>query len=231
MNYQKFVLIYGVMVILSSCQTLYVPQHVISPMHEKKGDAEINVQGLFSISGSASYAFTDNFFAGVSANRYQDNDTGSISKLQMNGLCLDVGYYSNDKESKRRFELMGGLGIGNLTNFRTDYAITRVYLQPSIGFVQKKVESIVTLRLNGMYYSNNLPNNIPAKFNIQFIEPTYTFRGGGEKLKFHAQMGFSIPIKATNEPSSFAYFPMITSMGVSYKFNLAKKKIVPEITN
>lgn len=225
------VLIYGVMIILTSCQTLYVPQHVITPMHEKKGDLEINVQGLYSISGSVNYAFGDHFMGGLSTNVYSQSDTSSNEDFKMSGATIDLGYYTLDKESNKRFEVMGGFGGGDMTTRADNFKFTRVYVQPSIGFIQKKIESVISLRINGMFYEPAKTNiGSLGAFNARFIEPTYTFRGGGEQLKFHGQFGISLPIGG-NLPNNFAYVPFIASVGLSFKLNVLKNKTKPEIMN
>jgi len=82
-----------------------------------------------------------------------------------------------------------------------------------------------------MFYEPDKTNtgNLGA-FNARFIEPAYTFRGGGEKLKFHGQFGISLPIGG-NLPSDFAYVPFMASVGLSYKFNLLNNKTTPGVTN
>lgn len=219
------------LLIITSCQTLYVPQQVISPMHEKKGDLELNIQGLYALSGAVNYAFGNHFMAGLSTNIYNQSDTTSDNRFNMSGATIDVGYYTLDKESNKRFEVMGGFGGGEITT-RTDmFSFSRIYLQPSIGFIEKKIESIISLRVNAMIYEPAKTNTgNKGAFNARFIEPCYTFRGGGEKLKFHGQFGLSFPIGG-NLPNNFAYIPMITSVGLSYKFNVIKKKTEPEVTN
>jgi hypothetical protein len=216
---------------LSSCQTYYVPQHVVSPMHEKKGDLELNVQGLYSASGSANYAFSNHFMAGLSTNVYSQKDTLSNNNFTMKGATIDLGYYTIDKESNKRFEVMAGFGGGNILTQKDEYDFARVYLQPSIGFVKQKIESIVSLRINGMFYEPTPTNasNISA-FSVKFIEPAYTFRGGGTQLKFQGQFGFSLPI-SSNLPNDFAFVPFMASVGLSYKLYVLKDKFNPVISN
>lgn len=204
-----------------ACQMYYVPQHVITPMHEKKGDLELNVQGLYSISGSASYAFTDQFFAGLSVNRYADKDTHRVDNFVMSGTTMHLGYLYQTPDHRRRFELMGGAGLGSI---REDFSIpfTRIFIQPSYGFIDDNIESIVSLRVNNMIYGKDAnATGKQGNFNIGFIEPAYTFRGGSPYVKFQAQLGLSVPYTAMAVPDDFAYAPFFMSLGLSCKINTA----------
>ena len=220
----RSVFIIGAICIISSCQTLYVPQHTISPMHEKKGDMEINVQGLYSISGSLNYALGDHFMGGLSTNIYNQRDTSTDKTFKMSGATIDLGYFTSDNESNKRFEVMAGFGGGEISTRSDIFSFSRVYIQPSIGFIQKNIESAISLRINGMIYEPGVFNKRNNEaFNVQFIEPSFTFRGGGKKLKFQGQFGISLPIGG-NAPNNFAYVPFVASIGLSYKLNLSRNK-------
>lgn len=132
----------GVLILLlSSCSPVYVPNVINTPMMEQKGDGNISVNiGLSGIDGQLSYALTDNF--GIMANgNFGISGYMFCCPHQVHYLVeAGTGYFGKIKENGR-FEVFGGGGIGEIEveyDFSTfeSYSkvnLTRFFVQPSFG--------------------------------------------------------------------------------------------------
>ncbi|GEM_PF-2266089 len=210
------------------CELYYLPPHTQTPSHKEKGDIALNVQGLYTGSASASYAFSDHGFAGASFMGYAANNTDSFSNDFYRVLTVEGGYYDFDQESNLHLQISGGIGAGTVGDpsnaFEVDFS--RFYIQPSVGFISshRKIENHLALRLSHIEYQKQIAQNVDP-FSVQFVEPTYTFRGGSENIKLHMQLGLSVPLLNTsNTPPEFAYDPFIFGLGIQANLNVFQKK-------
>lgn len=211
----------------AGCELYYLPPHIQTPAHTKKGDIALNVQGLYTGSASASYAFSDHGFLGASYMGYSASNTDSFSNDFFRVTSLEGGYYDYDDETNLHLQVSGGFGTGTVGDPTWSFAadFSRFYIQPSIGFISenKNFENHLTLRVSHIAYERQVSQNVDP-FQVQFIEPAYTFRGGSENLKLQMQVGLSIPIHAySNVPVDFFHDPFIFGIGVQANFNIFKK--------
>ena len=210
------------------CELYYLPPHIQAPAHKEKGGIALNVQGLYTGSASASYAFSDHGFAGASFMGYSSNNTDSFSNDYFRVLTVEGGYYHYDSESNMHLQISGGIGTGTVGDpsnaFEVDF--NRYYIQPSFGFISdhKKIENHLSLRMSHVEYQNQMIQSVDP-FSVQFVEPAYTFRGGSEHVKLHMQLGLSLPLLNTsNAPPEFAYDPFIMGIGIQANLNVFQKK-------
>ena len=220
----KITLILAIIWSFTGCELYYLPPQIQTPSHTQKGDVSINVQGLYTGSASASYAFNDNGFIGASYMGYAANNADSFSNDFFRVSTLEGGYFTYDSTSNIHFQISGGLGAGSVgdpsTGFQADF--NRLYIQPSIGFfsVRKNFENHLTMRISSISYLRQELQNVDP-FSVQFIEPAYTFRAGSENIKFHMQLGFSIPFSTIEtRPIDFFHDPFIFGLGVQANFNV-----------
>lgn len=209
------------------CELYYVPPHIQTPSHTKKGDVSINAQGLYTGSASASYAFSDNIFLGGSFMGYSASNNDSFSNDYFRVTTFEAGFFDYDTLTNFCFQLTGGIGSGSVGDPSTgfDARFNRFYLQPSFSFFseRKNLENHLTVRISNINYMRQNFQNIDP-FSVRFIEPAYTFRAGSEFIKFHAQIGLSIPFSdINNRPVEFFHDPFIFGIGVQANFNVLGK--------
>ncbi len=207
--------------LLSGCELYYLPPQIQTPTHEQKGDLAVNLQGLYTLSGSASYAITNNLFLGGSFMNYSNQNDSNSSDFFRVGT-VEGGYYHFDTTRNLHVEAMIGFGNGQAGDAEGfDVNFSRFYIQPSIGFLTegRNIENHLTFRYSTLNYDEQPVRQVRA-FSTSFIEPAYTMRLGTEHLKFHWQLGLSMPIGPSNgRPTEFAFDPFIFGFGVNWKFN------------
>lgn len=212
--------------IMTGCELYYVPPHVQTYSFEEQGDISVNFQGLYSGSGSAAYAFSDHGFIGASVSGFADRGD-SASNDFFRSTTLEGGYYNFDPEKKIRFELVGGIGNGQAGDDDFDVSFIRSYIQPGVGFFSESriIENHLNFRISHLAYDKQTTPQTVNAFGATFFEPTYSFRAGSPNLKFHLQMGLSIPVYSeSGVPSNFAYTPVIMSVGLNANFNVFGQK-------
>jgi len=233
MKFKPFNLLFILVCILFvGCELYYLPPQTQTPAHKSKGDIALNVQGLYTGSASASYAFSNHGFIGTSFMGYSANNSDTFSNDFFRVLTVEGGYYAFDPEGELQnlhLQVSGGIGAGTVGDpsnaFEVDFS--RFYIQPSIGFISsnKYLENHLALRITHMAYQSQ-PFHYVNAFNVQFVEPTYSFRGGSEYVKLHLQLGLSIPLlnNTNSVPTEFAYDPFIFGVGIQANFNVFSKK-------
>ena len=126
------------------------------------------------------------------------------------------------------FELYGGYGEGKGTA-QDEYLLGgtafatgkyyRYFVQPGMALKKEHFETGFCFRVSRVEFyefENNTQN-----FNVSntVVEPAVTFRAGGENIKMDTQLGFNIPMHATE----FDFPGLTLSFGVSLRLDFTKK--------
>ena len=135
---------------------------------------------------------------------------------------VEGGYYYFDTTNNFHLEVMGGFGVGqagDANGFEVDF--NRFFIQPGIAFLHKDriVENHLNFRFSNIGYGRQITNQVNP-FNVAFFEPSYTLRLGSPNIKFHMQLGFSVPVSSSSvRPIDFAFDPLIIGFGLNAKLN------------
>lgn len=194
--------------VTASCTSLYVPNVRNAPLFREQGEAQISTyltSGGLEFQGA--YAVTDHVaaigsYAFGKANRSSPDYTWKNSYAE-----LGLGYF--DRSRSARYEVLGGYGLGQGTNYDQYYffglasvvstaKMQRIFLQPSIGTNNRDVNIIFTPRFTMVTYSEftdavkTVKPNEKAQF---FVEPALTlkFRLAGNLHGF-CQLGIIAPV-------------------------------------
>ena len=155
-----------------------------------------------------------------------------------------VGYFTKMKNNKP-LEFYAGYGMGQtLTDLRFQHLsmnFNKVFLQSAYGWGEKKSDYILSGRISYVNFYNFHPSNLdttngmllnsiqsfqPSKFNSLFFEPAFTFRSGSNLLKFHLQLGLSIPIidgPTQTESNNLTYIYQVFNLNLGLSINLAPR--------
>ena len=238
--------------LLTGCVTLYKPNLVQSPLLKNKGDfnstAAVGLSGAGTYNLQAAYAISDH--TGLMANgmyhyRKTEGGDGSVDKLNVYSLEVGAGYFNRFANDKGLLQFYGGAGVGNTSDKlhnvqqvppEVKASYNNIFIQPGIAFINKNMEMAFDLRCN---YVNI--NNIHAYLYDQFewwntdfhyysdtsfyfvnLEPTFTMKIGGKKVKGFIQSGITIPTIHSDSyflanSSSMAILPLFKfSVGITY---------------
>ena len=204
---------------LSSCW-MQGPRTVHAPVFKEKG--ELHVGGFANVVEGlelqTDYAMSNHLFALADVSGFALRSSNSSNWRTGGAVSGGLGLYSTMRE-KGRFSIYSGFTYGSVGNVprvsrNSRNAFFLPYIGTNLGFASKHFESILSLRYSGNYFFNR-QNSLAKKWAA--IEPVGTLRIGGEKLKFHAQLGLSYPLVNTGEPV------FISSIGMTYRFKLPRK--------
>ena len=227
MNTHKLHLYLGsVLLLLSSCASLYVPNTVNSPLLTEKKETAINLSyGMNGFDLQGAYAMTNHI--GLMVN------TSASPLLNPNGKSFHghlfaeagLGCMFQFGESGV-FDFYTGGGYGNIkskSNVVLDGKSNideaegngyRYFIQPSIGFKKSNFQFAFSLRgvlldLDNVWYQNSTQY---TQEEGMFVEPTFNIRVGKKRVMFQSQIGLSMPI----EPSAteIRYRPLMVSLGL-----------------
>lgn len=215
----------GLAVTFASCtHVYYAPNTANAPLFTEKGETRIN--GLVAEGGESQFsggelqvahAITNSFGVmvnGMSVSRSEQVDRfswgGSYPTHIESGKGSYVefagGYFKGLDKSKRVvFETYGGIGFGGVNN---DYGygnyskvnITKLLIQPSLGYKSKYFETAIVPKLSfvnwhvkesrfsGSNHEQAL-TSIESKPNLVAFEPALVLRAGAKDVKF--QLSFS----------------------------------------
>lgn len=129
-RFAAVVLLFSVLVlILSSCSSIYMPNVPATPMFSKQGEGylsgHVNLKG--NVSGNAGVAISDHI--GIIANGSYVNHKKQIKEFKQYLYEGGLGYFTTIGKSKRQiFEVYAGYGIGN--SVETDLRSTTTGMQP-----------------------------------------------------------------------------------------------------
>ncbi|MEM6380448.1 MAG: hypothetical protein AAF705_19840, partial [Bacteroidota bacterium] len=158
-----------------SCSpVIYSTMQPISLLPEQKGELEASFgntiyssafEGNLGVTLNAAYALSDQFY--ISANYMNwsgtiESDTSNGSSFldvydwgsQGNIFELGLGrYWVHQEDSRWRYEVSGGFGLGFIDNQRVDFAMANAryqnfYVQPSAGFKSKRLWLTGSLKVN-----------------------------------------------------------------------------------
>lgn len=261
-------LVCAVMITLSACsKRIYVPNMVNAPVlkekYEFKGSiTPTNLQGAFAITDNigimASGQYLYGFNAADPANSNDRSDNGNLFDNTTRGGMIEggAGYFKPFGPSKKMvFDVYAGYGGGSFKTLAPDYKtgagvdlndytirnhFSKVFIQPSIGYVHRVVETVFTSRFTiANFYNSSMGTkafeNNPDEKNkflrvadkpVGFYEPAFTVRVGYKYVKFQAQLQFSVPLNdnydynnSVNNVNSY-FQPVAFNMGVAV--NLAQ---------
>lgn len=171
------------------------------------------------------------------ANGYFNNSSTTINNddtRKGNGKLFEggVGYFTK-ADNGFAFETYAGAGFGNLTidksvistksNKAFETSATKVFVQPTIGYLAKHFEIGFTARFTILKYQKPTTTYSAAELsadkfvnidqtNWLFIE--LTIRAGGEKLKGQVQLGRLFKLNS----EELSYSEGILNFGIVYKF-------------
>ncbi|MCW3468046.1 hypothetical protein [Chitinophaga nivalis] len=226
----QFILLLIAVGIVSCNRHIYVPNTVNVPLLKEKHEfkASISPTNL-----QTAFALTDNL--AIMANgqyvyRFDFSDRSDEQGLfvdnQTRGGVVEgaIGFFKPFGPKKQMvFDAFAGYGMGSFKTFTidkndnpdanaNDYLLknrfSKVFIQPSIGFVHPVVEAAFSSRFSMLNFYNNtigpkaFENDATGKSNFQhinsqsnfFYEPAFTFRVGYKYVKFQLQLQASIPI-------------------------------------
>lgn len=255
-------LLCSIVIAMTSCnKRIYVPNQVNAPMlkerYEFKGSiTPTNLQGAFAITNNIAIMANGQYLYGFNyldpANSSTDDDYDLVSNRTRGGSVEGaVGFFKAFGPSKKMvFDVYAGYGSGGFKTFTSGYdsndgtnendyllknRFSKVFIQPSIGFVHPIVETIFTSRFSVVnFYDSKLgikafegDDNGKADFMrindkpIAFYEPAFTVRVGYKYVKFQSQLQFSVPLNGAglneyNYDNINQYFQQVTfTMGVA----------------
>lgn len=205
--------------------------------------------GLYNL--QVAYAPTNHL--GIIANgmyhlRSVSSSDSTVEKLNMIFGEVGAGYFKKlGTEENLLFQVYGGSGMGR-TSDRMEHVgqfhpeitaqYNNVFVQPGIAFTNKNIEMAFDLRANYVYVHDihaymyeqfewwNTDYNFYSDTTLDFInlEPTFTLKAGGKRLKGLFQLGVTVPtVNARSyymvNTSSIFGFPLIKlSFGLNYAF-------------
>lgn len=205
-----------VFLFFNSCAPAYVPNVANTPLLEKKGDAQVNLNvGLSGFDPQIAYAVTDHFglmLNGSFANRTSDSTNNFHSHNFIEGGAGYFGTIGN----KGRYEVYGGYGFGEIQAeydntlwiSQSDVKYNRFFIQPAIGVSSTVFDASFSPRLVHVNLYQGTNNN--AAF---FLEPIISAKLGYKYVKVVAQMGLSFALIDEND-LVFDYQPFMFSFGI-----------------
>jgi hypothetical protein len=244
----KLSLCLAVLYFLNSCAPCYYAPsaHNVPLLQEKKdfrasgavkfGNRTIgyDFQGAVAASNHIGIMLNYSHYSGRKSLLDETNLTNSKSNM----VEIGAGYFLPFGE-KFVFETFAGYGTAKVKSTHDSYLDYKgsevhswsLFLQPTVGMHQKHVELAFSTRFRMLDFNNvefmqyqggqpdeSLANleNAPMSF---FVEPAFTFRAGGEKIKYQLQVGFAAPLSENNVPD---FDPFNLNMGLI--FSLKGKK-------
>ena len=139
-----------------------------------------------------------------------------------------VGYFTKiDRYGV--FEIYGGLGRNaqhhqfGYDSVTADLNYTKFFIQPVIGYKKGKIEAGFSFRISQINYTKRAGGDsqyeertLPDQSTYTLIEPAFTFRVGGENVKFQFQRQLSSPLSFDNP--KWQYTPSLWSFGIHFAF-------------
>lgn len=233
-----------ILLLCPGCISLYyAPNSQNVPMFTGKNQTEASLAfqfGTLTLGCDAdfAYSFTNHFGLMVNYNHWSAKKRTTLfhsdEEFVVTGISdmveVGAGYYLPFQD-KFVFETYGGGGWGGV---KTDYEsqrnsklkYNRYFIQSSCGYYYKKLNLILSLRLCGIDYNRlEYDPGISGsdKQDLEFItdnpfslylEPAFTLRLGGDKVKFQYQVVFSDNL---NTPE-LLYEPLCATIGLVFLF-------------
>lgn len=194
----------------------------------------------------SAYSITDHI--GIMANynhfgaQYTEWDYGTVifddGHFRGNLFEFGLGYFTTLPD-EFVVEAYGGAGWGNINNEFSDYFsqlesevnYNRYFVQPAICWRHTNIGLAFSTRfcvVNYMSYTLRDPQNQYNMFDLMgvghnpcwLLEPAFTFRGGGNIVKFQTQVCLSFPLNNEDvnyDPFSFSFGLVFTIQGKTSK--------------
>ncbi len=204
-----------IVLILSSCSPLYVPNVANVPLLSNKGEFQASVYtGTAGFDPQLSYAITDNIGVMVNAS-FANRKSDSTSNFHKHNFFEGgLGYYKPFSEFGK-FEVFGGFGYGKvqgsyispLWQSSADISYSRFFIQPAFGISREYIDVSFASRIVFVNFNQVVSQN---SYSI-FMEPVITAKFGYKYVKAVFQFGVSYPF---NQSVSFDYDPIMMSIGI-----------------
>jgi hypothetical protein len=185
-----------------------------------------DIQSAVAVTNHLGIMLNYSSYVGQDAHLSDQNETTSTSNLVEGGM----GYYHPFDESFV-FETYAGYSYASV---KTDYdtyngrgdsklIYSSFFLQPAVGFCKEHIELALSTRFRvldytkyncndytGGYLEQSLQEIIDAPATFM-LEPAFTLRVGGERVKFQFQAGYSFLL---NNPGRVEYDPLNLNFGL-----------------
>jgi hypothetical protein len=196
-----------------------------------------DLQGAAAVSDHVGMMFNYGYFSG-SKNQIDFWGEDYKERFKSHMTEIGLGYYTTI-DSMFLFEIYGGAGLEWIKNKydyfegtgTSDLNSACYFVQPAFGFYRKNIELAFSLRLRIVDYTNfsydpgtdqeiiNDLTEISGLPAITFLEPAFTFRAGGDQVKFQFQSGFSQILGG----DQVEYDPLNINLGIIFTFGKGKK--------
>ena len=196
--------------LLSSCQSIYIPGMQNVPLLKNEGDLNITVNG-----NNFQMAYANHPHSAIIAEAYfKNNSFNSFTRnldfrdYNLSNFSLEAGKGNFKSIGNMQFELYTGGGIGH-TRFEDNTnsmdigtfnsSFLKLFIQPDIGYISNNFEIIFSGKLVAINYINpfnyyndnsngtNILFSPSTHFPFLFMEPCITFRTGFKNVKFQIQ--------------------------------------------
>lgn len=213
--------------------------------------ASIGASGCGLYNFQVAYAPTNHLgiiMDGMYHYRSLNNADSSVEKLNILFGEVGAGYFSTlGAEKNLLFQCYGGAGWGftkdrmeNTGQYNPEVTAkyNNVFFQPGVALVNPNIEMAFDIRINYVRVYDihayrydqfewwNTDYTFYSDTTLDFVnlEPSFTLKAGGEKLKGLFQLGVTVPAVNSNSyflvnPYSLLGYPLIKlSFGISYTF-------------
>lgn len=223
-----FLLIALAFIFCQACAPVYIPTNSNVPLFTEKGEIQLAAyQGSNGMNVQAAVSVIDHVavMGNFGFRAYENEDSHKNNKQKFGEF--GIGYYDTFGSSGR-YEFYGGYGKGessaynffhNNDDIRIEAKFDRWFLQGNIGLGNKIVEGAISYRLSYVnFYRIKEIGLIDDVFHDPMeelmMEPAFTIKVGGERIKFISQFGFSFPY---DNYVKFDYQPFYMSVGIQGK--------------
>lgn len=219
---------------LFSCGPVYYKANTQNvPLLTEKGafaanvtyaDEEVNIQAAGAVSDHIGVMVNSAFFYAKESGFDKGGGSGQYYEA-------GVGYFTPSSSPDFVFETYGLLMLGKMENHfsdsqspdtygRVEAQMTRIGVQPAIGYKRKYFSAALSFRLaylnfssirgDLIYHDRDHVRLLRDNKNHVFLEPALTLRGGFEPLKFQIQTGLTRNLT----PSGFFHDPVFMTLGL-----------------
>ncbi len=230
--------------LFTGCISLYyAPNSQNVPMFKEKNETEASLAFQFGTltlgcDVDMAYSFTNHFGMMVNYNHWGAKKRSLLPnsdiEYEISGkndlIEVGAGYYLSF-QGKFVFETYGGVGWGGVKNeyeshLESKLNYNRYFIQPSCGYYNKHINLIFSLRFSGIDYNRikydpgiDVSDSYDLEYIIDYpfalyIEPAFTFRAGGEKLKFQ----FQVVVSDNLNTPDLIYEPLCITTGLIVLF-------------
>lgn len=223
-NKKTITILIAVLITMSSCAPIYVPNVINTPTINQKYDFQGNFNiGVSGFDPQLAYAFSDQFALMVNGSFYNYSNDSSVNFRSHYYGEAGIGYY---KKMTKTFlvSVYAGAGFGHINTSYTSILFNsfanvmnnKIFISPSLGYNTEFLDFIFSPRTSYVRVFDPLGNSQ----SILFIEPALTLKYGFKYIKTVTQLGLSIPL--INGEASFDYSPFIFSVGIQTNLNFSK---------